>query len=1280
MALTQEQQEVIRQRIKNQKNNVSNIFSLTDKEKENYSTATKETIDKIEPLNVDNPVAFAFKLGVTDTLRGVKQIAGADEEQMKAEQKYLNELMRGPDGGKVTAAYFAGAIIDPASWLIPFGKARNLLSMGKYGMVSGAIAGAAGYVDTEEGLFKTRGQQILGSAVGGGVLAPTVGGLFNLGVKVTGKGNRIPLTAKRESLTPAETVNRKLTKVQTYGKLDEDSPAEDIKTFREQGKIYAEGDVELTKRPESEIGKEVTPIFARIINALRGKTPEERPFGKIETVPDRPTPGVFTGFYGLQRKATGFLEDIFENYEKNVGKRILAGAKTAEGGGALAGGILGFTAESDEPLSTRFGLAVMGAVAGGLVGRGVKKREFTKRVKINVDGKEEVVEIKQTFADLLGRLFIDKYGLSQNYKDLLNRYDGELHDIAGQFIKLAKKAEDLNENERKILFNMLEGDIKYPIDPVFIGAPPPRSIRDRQISPKIAELKEEIRALITEHGQRYVDLGMITQETFNRNKDIYLARVYKKYASELIKVGDELKPRGLLSDDVYTAEEFLKKLRFAEPTINDVKLLKAEGVDHRGWELFGDYALVNMTRTKKKGRIVEEIQSEDIKGKEGNVIVKVLRRDPPTETDVRLGQKGKIVKWKTVKPNEKISVRWQYTKPERKALGEIEDAAIIVEYTGQVLANSIAKYGFFANVAKNFGKVAKGVTEEITKNSRKFYDEVTDSEIESGLYKQIPKTILRGTKQQSFGKLGGKYVPVEIYNDIIAGARYQALPSNAFYKTYRKMNSVWKLSKTAWNPTVHVNNIFGNIFLSDLANVPISTIPETIRIMFNHSKKGKESQIVRDAISYGVFDNDFVRKELKNFNVEDMARIYATKEGANEWSKSVSIANNLYRQVLNNKVTGTLERWYRVEDHIFRLNAFIHRIRKGDTYQEAAAFARKQFIDYDIDAPVINHLRHTAVPFLSFTYRMIPLLVEASILRPQKFFKYAAIGYGLTKMEEMYGGPDAKKERALLPEYEAGSILDLPFMPKKTIRIPVKDKNGRPKFLNISRLFPGGDITNFSGQNIVPFLPEPLQPNFGIGGDVLSSLFGFDIFTRRVDPNRFTEGPLQETGKALGTLAKKLIPNFPFVPGAYSTKKLNRALLGDDSPFREPQSEFEALLNAFGFKVSNKSLDTLSRRAKLELDKKVRIKQSKLRQLKRELNSKTMNRADFDRQTSKVQNDIYDLIKEYNLRLEGYDPYGVRIFDDVTHTMGSGSTSNEVFENQISDSVKRQIEKLKQKR
>ena len=32
-------------------------------------------------------------------------------------------------------------------------------------------------------------------------------------------------------------------------------------------------------------------------------------------------------------------------------------------------------------------------------------------------------------------------------------------------------------------------------------------------------------------------------------------------------------------------------------------------------------------------------------------------------------------------------------------------------------------------------------------------------------------------------------------------------------------------------------------------------------------------------------------------------------------------------------------------------------------------------------------------------------------------------------------------------------------------------------------LFPGGDVLSFEGKRGVPFLPEPLQPSFGIVGD-----------------------------------------------------------------------------------------------------------------------------------------------------------------------------------------------------
>jgi len=1180
--------------------------------------ADNDFIKGIEPVEVDNDLSYAFKLGITDTFRGVQQIAGANKEELKAEQKKLNELMKGPNGKKVAAAYFAGALLDPAGWLIPFGKAKYLYQMGKYGMVSGAIAGATGYVDTEEGLFKDRTTQALAGAVGGGVIAPGFGALKNLGVKLTGKGNIIPLTAKKSNLTPAESIEKGLNQVQVYGKQVDEGVG--------RPKIYTEGERVLTKRPEEEIGKEIPSIFESLVNIFR-KTPVEKQFPKTEVIPDRPQVGQFGRVYNLKKKTVGFLDDIFANYEKKIGSRILEGMKTGQGAGAVGGTIVGFNVERDEPLSTRLGLALSGGVFGYLAGKAAMKAPVKSRKVQFVDdeGNTQTVEIKQRLSDVLGRLFVDKYGLSKDYVKLLNKYDGTQNSIASNFVRVAKKMQELNENERRILYNMLEGDNITPVD-----------------TGVLKDLKVEARKLIDEMGQRYVDLGLITQKRFDENKGSYLGRLYTKYDDQIKQIGDELKPRGLLEEDKYTAKDWFLKLSKEKPTIDDKQILSAEGIEHKGWELFGDYEIGRLV----KGKFVED--------KNGNVIRKVLQRDPPTVLEKREGIKGRASKAQILQPDDTISVRWQYTKPERLAIGEIEDAAIAMEYTGQVMANTIAKYSFFNDIATKYGKVAKGVKEEIVTNSNKFYDEITDEDLKTGLWKQIPKGIVRGTKVQKFGNLSGKYVPEDVYNDIVAGQRYQQQSSSYFYKKYRKLNSLWKSSKTAWNPTVHINNVFGNFVLSDLAGVPWSSLPEAIKALVQHGKKGKTSQLVLDAIEHGVFDADFVRKELKNFRAEDLADVYRSKANADGWDTSVNIATKIYNKIKNNSITSKLEDWYRLEDHIFRLNAFAHRIKMGDTFEDAALFARKHFIDYDIDAPVINWARQTVTPFLAFTYRVIPLLIESAVLRPHKYFKYAALGYGLNKLEEMYGGEEAKVERALLPEYEAGTILDLPFMPKKTIRIPVKDQNGRPKYLNIQRFFPGGDAFSWSGGNLVPFLPEPLQPSAGIGGDVISSLIGYDLFLQRKEPGRGTGDALQETGMIMSSLGKKLIPNFPFIPGAYSTKRLERALLGDDSPYRVPQTELEALLNAFGIKVSNKSLDTLKLGARKDLERKINIEKFKIRTAKTKLNAGQINMADFDRIISKQRKNIFDLVEEYKLRLEGFDPYGTRLRDDTTGFMNSG--------------------------
>jgi len=113
-------------------------------------------------------------------------------------------------------------------------------------------------------------------------------------------------------------------------------------------------------------------------------------------------------------------------------------------------------------------------------------------------------------------------------------------------------------------------------------------------------------------------------------------------------------------------------------------------------------------------------------------------------------------------------------------------------------------------------------------------------------------------------------------------------------------------------------------------------------------------------------------------------------------------------------------------------------------------------------------------------------------------------------------------------------------------------------------------------------------------------------------------------------------------------------LKGDVSKYREPQTEFEALLNAFGIKVSNKSIATLSESRKADFDRKIRVEKSKLKQLKNKLGNNQINMAEYDRELGKIYANIEDLTKQFLGRYEGIDPYAIRISDDITSFFGSG--------------------------
>ena len=269
-------------------------------------------LDSVDPPEVDNAVGYAFKLGLTDTFRGAKQIANIDIKAEKAKQKKLNELMRGPNGKWVTAAYFGGALLDPASWLIPFGKAKFLYQMGKYGMVSGAIAGATGYVDDENPLIDSRFKQATLGAVGGGIVATGLGGLRKAKFKLTGKGQDIPLF-KVQNLSEEETLARGGTKVQVQG-ASRTGRAVDEETS-EVKPIETEGKRTLVISADKDIAKE-TPSFLDSLLKVFRKSDPKIPFPFTKKRNDIPKKIDDKPIWFLSRMLRGFQD----NYEKRIGK------------------------------------------------------------------------------------------------------------------------------------------------------------------------------------------------------------------------------------------------------------------------------------------------------------------------------------------------------------------------------------------------------------------------------------------------------------------------------------------------------------------------------------------------------------------------------------------------------------------------------------------------------------------------------------------------------------------------------------------------------------------------------------------------------------------------------------------------------------------------------------------------------------------------------------------------------------------------------------------------
>ena len=1117
---------------------IKNEFKLSDTPDDKYELKEKGLFDHLLPEDekeksltklYTNPdtefgIGDAFILGLTDTVRGVTQFAGGEkvffmEDDLKTQQAKLNAALQGEGGGLIAAAYFGGAILDPATWLIPVLRGRKLYQMALSGGVAGGLAGALGYVD-ENSFFDSRPKQAFAGALGGAILSPAIGKALDA-AKVR-KLNKMLEGEKFTDEQMAELPDKLKRIIAAPGEQDIFiGTAKQLKKSKRKGKVKGRGKVDLIVRENIKL-KKLQVVDGRPVSIQPGKDSNR------DYILRGPREFFKTILGGFVKPVQDITKPIVEGTEKLKGaytKKAAAkydqyfrtGPNAGEFGTGAAGALYGFALPEDEELfgvpipedmqvggmTERFSRAALGFMMGFGGVKLAKKTQVPDFIKegrakkLGVDVEEDL-----SIASYLAKGLVDGYNVPKVVKEIETKdLEGLRNKIELEFFRIFQQANQLSLDERKVLYNLLEGDIKYNMVP-----------KD------LARIAKTARNQITKITQMYVDAGLITEETAIRNIERYIKRSYG--GKELSKIGSELRARGVL--ETITPNDWVKSFSKTKAfKIDDAgKLVRLN--EHKGWELFGN------VQVKK---FEEPIKSTEKSVKD---LIKAGKGDEPL-----------------------LTARWEYTKQERLGMSEIEDGAFAIMETGRLMSQTLPRYKFYGDLAaQTFTKTAPSA------------DEISRLDLV-----RVPDSTRSGTIQKTYGKLAGKFIPREVFENIFQINKIAEGPSSTFGKGYRALNQVWKASKTAWNPTVHVNNMVSNLVLLDLVDGSASFLPSAVTAFKNQSA-GKSVKVLEEASNLGVFSSNYVKQELKG-GILDPDNIkpayYNVDSNKDVFENGVNLADFIYKDlIVKNKLgLAKLSEYYALEDSIFRLALYMDRRKKGYSKVRAAQDARKSFIDYNIQAPGINGLRNLPTPFLAYTYRVVPILAETAVVRPWKYAKYAVLGYGLNNLGELLGEGAPEAERAAMTEEQKGKIGGLPFLPHKNIKIPTTDAS---RYVTVTRFVPGGDIFDLnSGQ--IPLVPQPLQANFGLAGEVLFPMLGFDLFRGdKIKGQGVSE--FDDFSVRANFALKKLIPNFPFVPGSYSTERIRKAR-EDRSPLRRDETEFMAFLNTLGFKINKTNLSRL---------------------------------------------------------------------------------------------------------
>lgn len=691
------------------------------------------------------------------------------------------------------------------------------------------------------------------------------------------------------------------------------------------------------------------------------------------------------------------------------------------------------------------------------------------------------------------------------------------------------------------------------------------------LTPELRQLGKEGRDIVNKLGKELVDLGLLDSDTFIRNKKSYLYRSYESTQ------GPNAKNRKMIRDE------------------NNVGVIASEFV-RRGRD---------KTFRTAKGQTKKQ-----------------LRAQKEAEGYRHISSKG-----------VGVTMNKDFTPEQRKQMGEIISSTFALAKTGKLMSNDVAAFKFYDDVSKMGDDVvmAKGIPKE---------------EIPAG-WMQIPEDFVGvGSKKtgiKRFGNLAGRYVSPEVHRDLVWADRMKRYRKggdgiSSAAKLHQQMLRYWKRTKTSLNPVVHMNNVMSNVVLYDLVDgnyKHLASAGKDFHKAFNPKFLGGnkvKSEDFRMAEKLGVFDADMMKRELGQFERDTYAKYM--KIGKQNDDK---LLENMWEGTKKFAGKTPMDRLYSAEDGVFRLALFKDHLAKNvgkgikptdEQYAAAGKHARKYMLDYEIDAPAVELMRESFMPFISYTYRAAPIIAETILKKPWKIAKWGLI---LNAANDLAADDNEyKTERKRQKELDQSfDVLGIPGA-NTLIKLP------NEKYLDVSRWIPAGDVLQVKDQGFsLPFVPTPLQPSGGALGGIAKIAVGFDTFTKQTVPG-IGSGVFKDSFDARFGMQRDSMLGKEFIPLWNQGWNIYDAYAagGKEHPTKDDRTLNESLLGAIGIKVKTYNEEKSAMRVSFKYKNRIESLTKKMKKLAANRQGGRVDKEDFDKDMKRLRTELNRIQKEANQALK----------------------------------------------